>query len=121
MPTAKLLTEEQMWRKIAHTWKTKAGKRKGGGWYPAIHSEYLYGLCNVLAMLSGQCAPSVYYAINVKIKRAVVKSTGDEWPYAWPTNEKGAKQRIAFCLKQAKLLKKGRICARTKKNKERRR
>lgn len=120
MSLAKLLTEQQAWLRLAKAWKN--ANRVLGSYVvssTAVHggedTAWAQGLCYCvdLLLLAHANYTDVKYSVSIStyaVMHRKIRTHGDKLErggYLWDTDtRRGQKQRVAFCLRQAKLCEK---------------
>lgn len=100
----KTITERETWLLLAKCFR-KVQKDLTGDYYSEYVNSYycttVYGLCSALKWLQFS------RLISHRTKTTMLEKIKSHNRYRWPKTRKGAKQRVAFCMMQARKLKKG--------------
>lgn len=103
-------TEREAWLYLAKVWSRS--ELWAGAYIVKLYGDHCYGLCNCIQQLhdnhgdiSYDVAHSMYDAIESETEKQLGEDTSELAGYLWPTTLFGSKQRVKFCLAQARRLR----------------
>jgi hypothetical protein len=98
----KKLNERQAWLEIAAAWDEVTTDDEGTACALLRGTEYHYGICHCIDDLLGHQAIS--FEVLESMAGKLPERTWFHRRFCWPRTLRGARQRAAFCRKQAALL-----------------
>lgn len=101
------MTEREAWLYCADLWDSPFVDTDGGCWVYANGCKSM-GLCSTICWMFEE-ESALYQAMLDKIGLLAASMDRDHENFLWSIDTEGARQRAAFCRRQAQLLEKGTV------------